>query len=290
MGIPILSKRIEAGSRARIAGPAIGALCALLCVPCSCIDSPRDTGQVSVPAIGANALMTGANYGLLTWDNKALFNNCWGIGLLESADLATSVVFYDPASSTCGWRWSFPREAVTELKAYPCLIVGDKVYTPAGYDPSTDPRFPLHLPLIKSLWALGDIRVAGGGDFDFAYDLAFLEGSFSAPKAVRSEIMVWLVASKECPARKEGEYIIEGCTYDFFVNTDWNPGIPYLAFILECEALPLRLPLHEFIRIGIDKGYVGPDAYLAAVELGPEIWWGEGKASVHDYRISLNGD
>jgi hypothetical protein len=265
-------------------------LCALHCIFCSCITNPGNNGQTSLSTTGENVLMTREFYGLLSWDNKAFYNNCWGMGYLRNQDIASSVVFYDPASTTCGWRWSWPREAVDKLKGYPCLFVGDKVYAPAGLDRSTDPRFPLHLPLMKSLWTFNEIRVTGSGDFNFSYDLAFLEGPYSAPPAVRSEIMIWLTAYLECPAEKDGEYVIGDNAYDFFINTDWNPGVPYQAFVLKNDSLPQRLPLHEFIRIGIDKGYVDPDAYLAAVELGPEIWWGDGEASVSDFRISLNGD
>jgi hypothetical protein len=260
----------------------IGALSVFLFLLCSCVTPAGSHGR--------DVLTTDEMYGFFTWDNKALFNNCWGFGFLEQKELAHSVVSYDPASSTCGWRWSCPREAVSELKAYPSLIVGDKVHGLPGFDQTTDSRFPLHLPLVKSLVALGDFDVTGRGGFDFAFDLLFLEGAYSRPEMIRSEIMVWLDASMECPTHKEGEYIIEGHGYDLFVNTDWNPGVPYLAFVLKGETRPRRFALHEFIRIGIENGYIDQDAYLAAVELGPEIWWGEGKASVHNYAISLNGD
>jgi len=265
-------------------------LCTLLCFYCGCITPLSNSGQPPIHTISAQALITTKNYGLLLWDNKALFNNCWGFEFLLQKELASSVIFYDPVSSTCGWRWSCPQENLIELKGYPCLIVGDKVHVPAGFDASTDPRFPLYLPHMKSLWALGDIRVKGSGDFDFAYDLLFLEGALSTPTAIRTEIMLWLKASKKCPARKVNEYSIAGYAYDFFVNTDWNPGVPYLAFVLINESVPRRIPLHEFIRIGIKEGYVDSNAYLAAVELGAEIWWGEGEVFLSNYRISLNRD
>lgn len=264
------------------------AFCTLLCSLYCCITHSPDPEYI--PAAGPDAFMTEEIYGLLKWDNKALFNNCWDFDSLRNKERASSIIFYDPATSICGWRWSCPKEAVEKLKGYPCLIVGDKVYMPAGYDPSTDPRFPLHLPDMKSLIAHGEINVTGSGDYDFAYDLAFLEGYFSRPETVRSEIMVWLKASQVCSAEKKGEYTINGYTYDFFVNTTWNPTVPYLAFVLKGKTLPQHIPLHEFIRIGIKEGYVDPNAWLAAIELGPEIWWGDGEAWVRDFRISLNGD
>ncbi len=261
---------------------AFGALFPILFTTLSCVTPPPDTGK-------ADILATSAFYGFLSWGNKALFNNCWGMGLLKDAGIAKSTVSYDPATSTCDWSWSWPREAVSELKGYPTLFVGDKVYAPPGHDASTDPRFPLHLPLMQSLWVTGDFRVTGSGGFDFAFDMAFLEGSTSWPSAARAEIMIWLDASMECPADKEGDITIDGFAYDIFVNTDWNPVVPYLAFVLKGDAFPRRFPIHEFIRTGILKGYVPADAYLAAVELGPEIWWGRGEASVRDYTLSLNG-
>lgn len=252
----------------------------------------KETPPSPSPTTGlaANILSTDVFYGLLTWDNMAFFNNCWGSGYIQHKELVSCSIFYDPSASLSHWQWSWPQEAVAELKGYPTLFIGDKVNAPAGYDRSTDPRFPLHLPSMKSLWAEGDLQVAATGDFDFAFDLAFLEGNISTPKAVRSEIMIWLAASKDCPARKESEYNIDGSAYSLCMNTDWNPGVTYMAFVLEGESKPQRLPIHEFIKIAIQKGYVDPDAYLAAVELGPEIWWGEGEASMRDYRILLKVD
>ncbi len=232
-------------------------------------------------------LSTDVFYGLLTWDNMAFFNNCWGGGYIQHKELASCSIFYDPSTSLSRWKWSWPQEAVTELKGYPAIFIGDKVYAPEGYDRSTDPRFPLHLPSIESLWAEGELQVAAAGDFDFAFDMAFLAGNISSPKAVRSEIMIWLATSKDCPAQKEGEYTINGFAYSLHVNTDWNPGVTYMAFVLDGESIPQHLPIHEFIKIAIQKGYTDPDAYLAAVELGPEIWWGEGEASLRNYKIHI---
>jgi hypothetical protein len=100
--------------------------------------------------------------------------------------------------------------------------------------------------------------------------------------------MIWLVSTHECPATRFGEYEIDGHIYDFYVNTTWNDA-PYLAFVLQDSSPPRRFPLHEFIRIGIEQGYVSPRSYLAGILLGPEIWWGEGEATVHNLRFSLNG-
>jgi hypothetical protein len=235
----------------------------------------------------AKNLSSDTFYGLLTWDNLAFYNNCWGSGYIQHEELASCGISYDPSTSISHWQWSWPQEAEAELKGYPTLFIGDKVHAPAGFDRSTDPRFPLHLTSLKSLWAEGEVQVTASGVFDFAFDLAFLEGNISLPAAVRSEIMIWLATSKECPAQKEGEYTINGFAYSLCVNTDWTPGVTYMAFVLEGGSIPPRIPIHEFIRIAMQKGYVHPDAYLAAVELGPEIWWGEGNASVQDYRILI---
>ncbi len=276
---------IPMNCRALILGtlPIMGALCVSL-------GAAADRPPAPIPA--AKPFQTGEKYGLLTWENMALFNNCWGNHSLEPGDSASSVVRYDPATATCAWRWTWPREPGFDLKGYPSLIVGDKVWCPPGFDASTDPRFPLHLPDMKSLWVRGEMRVAAEGDYDFAFDLAFLEGPRSRPEAMRSEIMIWLATSKGDPAPKEGRYHIDGRAYDLCVDANpvWNPGVPYLAFVLKDGTPPSRLPLHEFIRICVDMGHVAADSYLAAVELGPEIWWGAGEASVRDYAVSLNGD
>jgi hypothetical protein len=240
--------------------------------------------------VEAAPLFSSDIYGLIRWGNLAFYNNCWGRVYLEHGESASCAISYNPAVSLGEWRWSWPQERVTELKGYPSLIIGDKVYPPIGFDQTTDPRFPLHLPSMQSLWVAGEINVNGAGAYDFAYDMAFLESSASRPENMRSEIMIWLARSTECPAQKMGEYTIDGFTYDLHINTVWNPDSPYLAFVLRGDALPWRIPLHEFIRIGIEEGYVDPGAWLAAVELGPEIWWGEGEASVRGFELTLNGE
>jgi hypothetical protein len=268
----------------------LAGLCLLLSFFTSCAGGPTAADLSVTPGTDTHILKTDKFYDLLTWDNKALVNNCWGTVYIQHPELASTSVSYDPAASLCSWRWSWPEEAVSELKGYPSLVVGDKAHGLPNSDATTDARFPLRLRRIDSLLARGDIRATGSGAFDFAFDLLFLENAHSSPEAIRSEIMVWLVSSIPCAATKRGEYIIDGRVYDFFVNTEWHPEIPYLAFVLKEGAPPRRLPLHEFIRIGIETGYVDPDGWLAAVELGPEIWWGDGEATVRDYGISLNGD
>ncbi len=88
---------------------------------------------------------------------------------------------------------------------------------PAGYDDSTDPRFPLPLASIKELWVEGDLQVSGTESLNFAYDLH----------------------------------------------------------------------LHEFFAIARGLGFCDQDMYLAAIELGPEIWREKGSATFKNLKADL---
>ncbi len=220
-------------------------------------------------------------------ENKLFFNNCWGRVYLKEESISSCEISYDSTDSLLAWKWSWPKEKPQDLKGYPSIIIGDKAYSPPGDDSTTDPNFPLFLPKTRSIIASGDIEVIGSGGYDFAYDMFFLEGSSSTPSAVRSEIMIWFISSFTNPASKKGEYQIDGYTYDYHVNTEWDPQKPYLAFVLHGDKIPKQIPIHEFIKIGIEDGYVDPNSYLGAIELGPEIWWGEGNATVRNYTVTL---
>ncbi len=252
---------------------------------------PVLSGCLGAPAAGQNAnppyMETTRDYGLLRWDNKALFNNQWGQGYLASGAVHSGKMFYDPKNDLIGWEWSWPVDRPEELKAYPVLIIGDKPFTPAGIDESTDPRFPLYLPEVKEIWFEGEISVSGTGDFDFAFDLNLLAGRRSAPEAIRTEIMIWVYANKVCGAKKTGAYLVDGIPYDLYISMDWNPAIPYLAFGRKGSQVPRRFPLHEFFAIAFQLGFYGPQAYLSAIELGAEIWHGSGKATLRNLSINL---
>jgi hypothetical protein len=230
---------------------------------------------------------TTQDYGLLRWENKSLFNNQWGQGYLSAGATHTGKMYYDPAARLIGWEWSWPYDRPQDLKAYPALIIGDKPFPTAGVDQSTDPRFPLYLPDVKELWFEGDIDASGTGDFNFAFDLNLLDERISRPDTIRTEIMIWVYANKACGAKKTGTYVIDGVPYDLHVNTDWNPAIPYVAFVRSGTAVPKKFPLHEFFAIAYELGFYGPKAYLSAIELGAEIWHGNGQATVRNCNLIL---
>lgn len=81
---------------------AICMLSILLVIACSACAHTQGTGSCFLPSLGEDALVTDTFYGLLLWDNKALFNNCWGMDLLPDPDPAYSMVCYDPAKDICG--------------------------------------------------------------------------------------------------------------------------------------------------------------------------------------------
>jgi hypothetical protein len=245
--------------------------------------APRGAARAS----SSGFMETADAYGLLRWDGMALFNNHWGMGYLAEGHAHSGRVSYEPEGRLLSWEWSWPADRPDMLKAYPALIIGDKPYTPAGVDESTDPRFPLHIPDMKELWFEGQAEVSGTGEFNFAFDLNLLDGPLSAPETVRTEIMVWLAGTKACGAKKVGEYVVDGIAYDLHINTDWNPRIPYLAFVNKGPVIPKRFPLHEFFAIAFDLGFFGPEAYLCAVELGAEIWHGEGRVALRDPRLKV---
>jgi hypothetical protein len=249
--------------------------CTLFSVGCVAHDTP-----------GPHALVTDQFYDLLRWNGTAFHDNCWQADLLSDPNSVSSLIWYDQFSDTVGWRWSWPPEAVAELKGYPCLIVGEQPFLLA--EPTTDRRFPLPVCDIETLWVRGDVTASGTGVFELAFDLFFLDTRVPVPADTSCEIMIWLVSTHECAATRHGEYQIDHHTYDLHVNTTWHDA-PYLAFVLRDNSPPRRLPLHEFIRIGAEEGFVDPDFYLAGPLLGPEIWWGEGEATIRNFRFSLNG-
>ena len=204
-------------------------------------------------------------------------HNLWGAPKNEKVDLTLA-----KTDNSVSWTWSRP-----DPVKKPGISYVQPIYPSARITLKT----PVEVSEIKSFNLFADYNYTQkpAGSYNLAFDIFLREKGKSGDNR-KSEIMIWLAASKECPARKDGEYNINGSAYSLCVNTDWNPGVTYMAFVLEGESIPQRLPIHEFIKIAIQKGYVDPDAYLAAVELGPEIWWGEGEASLRDYRLLIKVD
>ena len=99
--------------------------------------------------------------------------------------------------------------------------------------------------------------------------------------------MVWLQSGRACGATWKEELVIDGRAYGLYVKTDWDPRKIYAAFVLRNGPIPARVPLHSFIEHVCRRGYGDPDDYLAAVELGTEVWWGSGRAEVRDFGLDL---
>ena len=118
-------------------------LCMLVVTSCVSHDEPAP-----------EALVTDQFNDLLRWEGAVFHNCCWGDQFLSDPASASSTIWYDPDTDSAGWHWSWPREAVAELKSYPCLIVGEQPFLLA--EPTTDRRFPLALPEIETLWVRGD--------------------------------------------------------------------------------------------------------------------------------------
>jgi hypothetical protein len=211
-----------------------------------------------------------------------LDNNVWGKGNISQyqqciwADMAKN-----PLTAGWSWRWGTVGER-KKVKAYPEIHYGwdwDKKFT--------TPNLPLKVNQGKTIEVTYDVSTSAAGLYNLAFDLWFTKADFPTRENLSREVMVWVDGSKHNPGADPIKRVnIDGSEYDLFINHDWNSWV-YFAFVKVIPQPKGVLNVHEFLSFLVKEGYISPNESLVEIEIGNEIWTGEGETTVKDYSIAV---
>lgn len=213
-----------------------------------------------------------------------LFNYVWNKGTIH--DYEQCIAGDD---ELLRWRWRWP-EGDLMPEAYPEVVFGHHPWRPE----STTPELPQRVKDLKKLRATYRAKLEGSGVYNLAFQLWFVDHLPATPDAAQAEVMVWVANRGMRPAGRQTAHIVHGDhEYEVFESDrrhldrgEWREW-HLITLVSRVEQLvgPLDVrPLLEKLR---DRGQLGPDLWLANVDLGTEVAAGSGSAELIGYSIEL---
>ena len=101
--------------------------------------------------------------------------------------------------------------------------------------------------------------------------------------------MIWMDRTFEPQPRHYlvEQVVIDGVTYDLYVNPVFGQPWKYIAFASHPAQLEGTLDVKKFLDYLVDRGHVPSDHYLPSLELGNEVKEGTGQVWFRRYRVHV---
>lgn len=225
------------------------------------------------------------------WDSYAagpyrVVNNVWNKGGLRNGQDFTQSVTYDPATFPAGvtlqWNWPGFKDAIW---AYPEVIVGYKPWDPHDGTLALTTR----VDRVRELEAHFDLAIAGNtGKFNVAIEFWLTGKPGGGPKAITTEVMVWLHNGGLTPAgKKVGRYEDDDYGASIFVKKamvdrsgDSEIRWKYVALKADADLLSGSVDLRAVLVALRKAGIIDRDDYIGGFELGAEVAGGKGSLGI----------
>jgi hypothetical protein len=218
----------------------------------------------------------------LTLGELVLENNAWGANQVSRF---RQCVYTCPHGDRLAWTWDYPPEAPDAVKAYPEVVFGKKPFTPG---PSTTPLLPRPLSPVPSLRVEFDCRTEALGRFNAAFEIWLTNSPAAGEASITHEVMFW-VGHGGGP-RPAGSFartvtLADGRTSDLWTGPmrSWK----YLAFVFREPVSDGVIDFGPYLAHLLDHGDIPPDAYVADLEFGNEVWYGSGSTVLERYRVTV---
>jgi hypothetical protein len=246
---------------------------------------------LSVLALGALNACSGPSisrgYETIDFGSRQLINDRWGVSTGETAG---SGIFYNNAGDF-GWYWNRadpkPQTRTGRVQPiYPDVRIGEN----PPYK-SNSAYFPIAMGSLKSLQlsTAFSYQTKPTGTFDLAFDM-FLSDVNQAQTMgqIKAEVKIWLMATAHQPPESYRGEFSDG--YNNYQLYSWTrkDGRLYSAFVLTGEP-QFQMQITVDAKKLIDNLGINSNWYLYGVALGNEIWEGEGRIQISEFRVNLNG-
>ena len=260
------------------------------------------TPEVTNPECEVWPAINNGNITLLNniWNNGVMFSDQWtqGISAQESEDGTTIPSWnYNWLSETDG-----PRSAV---KAYPQILYGNKIGTHVSADSSVTglpatasslPEFSIDLAYTETFNGQVERNVALES---FFHDTCDIKGVCHLGLDNRAyEMMVWIANpdSNKPGDLAETAVDIDGRKWDVYIKPNSNKQ--YIAFTANEPFSEGIINWNRFVEWTINWTTANsetlsinpltPDLCMGAIEMGTEIWWGEGSFTLDKFVVTKN--
>ncbi|BBC70957.1 conserved hypothetical protein [Altererythrobacter sp. B11] len=222
-------------------------------------------------------------------------NNAWGSGqLVEGVDYTLDSVYSrDDMTSGTEFTWSYPygTKSAYNILAYPEVSFGVNPKAAVGHkgNPTdTAAVFPVQVDDIASLKIDFDVSFSGTvSGFNVSYDIWLTDKPFGGRESITNELMVWLHTGDFPPVGKVvGTYTQDGQTASIY-----HEGT-YTAVVFDKDWPSGQLDMVALLGTLEKLGIVSSDEYLASINLGAEVVFGNGSLTVNnlDFTLETRGD
>ncbi len=209
----------------------------------------------------------------------ALLNNKHGESRLAEGDRYEQCIRKEERGFPVSWLWELDTEELY-VKGFPQIYFGQHLWTEAT---ATD-FLPVQIDGIDSLLVRHEVVLQAEGTYNLAFDLWITSDDTPVPEERTHEIMIWLDGNIPNDRDPIGEVVIDGDSYDFY-RWKHRAGHMFLMFVARESRPSGTTDLGAFLRYLEGNGDLKWDGYLAVIELGTEMWDGNGSVIVNDFEV-----
>lgn len=230
------------------------------------------------------------NWAKVSLGEYEINNNIWGNEGVKNYKQCIFGVMdsYSELPATLGWSWHWPKSE-DGVKAYPSVLYGRKPWNKY----STTSRLPRMLDQMQQLLVTYKLQSTSSGAVNLLLESWITTTLKATPKDRSGELAIHLY-QKHWPGQA-GKFIetvvINNISFDFYLEKKMRvPGDnhrwAYYGFVHEGEPLLQgKLDMMKFVNYLIEKGHVNPHHYIATVELGNEVDYGDGETVIERFSV-----
>jgi hypothetical protein len=218
-----------------------------------------------------------------------LLNNVWNKGATTGRYRQKIFVNDDNGKTIFGWAWKWKDSS--GVATYPEIQAG---VSPWNGEAAPDSGFPF-LAGSKKLVVDYDIALEASGSYNLAFEFWAVSALPPSKDTISHEIMIWIAGERLGAAGSEvGKTTVQGTTYS--VNLSKNHGDAsganqntwtIISLLAEKPVLHGPLDVGQIIDALLKNGYLGPQHYIANLELGDEVMRGTGTTIVRNYAVKV---
>ncbi len=245
----------------------------------------------------------------ISYDNYIVLDNIWNNGQVFSDQWSQSIGASQASDGkvTTSWNYNWLAETDgdrTAVKAYPEIIYGNKLGTHvSGSKEQTGlPEVVSNLPEFSVDFAYSE-TFNGSVERNvalesFFHDSCEITGPCDLTNNTRYEMMVWV---NNPESNLPGDLAATGVMID---NRLWDVYIKprsdkkYIAFTAHTPITEGTLQWNRFVEWtmewtaanaeALSINALTPNLCMAAIEMGTELWWGEGTFTLNNFNVTKN--
>ena len=192
-----------------------------------------------------------------------------------------------------GWDWNWPI-VNDNVKAYPSILFGRKPW----HNYSTSPQLPLRIADISRLQVSFDLESQASGAYNLLLESWIIRDKFATSSDRTGELAIHLY-QHNVPGHA-GKFIasvnLSGYNFDFYLEPKMtvpedNHTWVYYGFIHTGKPIQhAAINMGQFIEYLVEHNYVNAQHYIASIELGNEIYDGQGKTQINSFAVEARSN